>query len=224
MHDVPASHYEYVIKANYNDVSTIKQQGFAYMDQVDGWCSYRKAGFLMDLILKAKPQVVLEIGVWGGKSLIPMAYALKANGSGVIYGIDPWSTEASLEEVKDESNIAYWGTIDHENVMNWLIVKLFQFELKNHVQLIRSTSADAPLIADIDILHIDGNHSDKTSYLDVTKWVPLVKSGGWIIFDDMTWYEKGSFTTAHAVEWLDAHCIRVAVFNDNCLWGAWVKP
>jgi len=62
-----------------------------------------------------------------------------------------------------------------------------------------------------------------TSYLDVTKWVPLVKSGGWIIFDDITWYENGQFTNARAVDWLNAHCKKFAEFQDNCVWGIWVK-
>jgi hypothetical protein len=96
--------------------------------------------------------------------------------------------------------------------------------LEHQIKLIRGTSLEVQPIFDIDILHIDGNHSDVTSYIDVTKWVPLVKSGGWIIFDDMTWYENGKFTNARAVEWLDTHCKKIAEFQDNCVWGVWVKP
>jgi hypothetical protein len=62
------------------------------------------------------------------------------------------------------------------------------------------------------------------SYLDVTKWAPLVKSGGYIILDDMTWCEKGVFTTARACEWLDANCMKFTEFTDTCKWGVWVKP
>ena len=76
----------------------------------------------------------------------------------------------------------------------------------------------------IDILHIDGNHSEQASYLDVTKWVPLVRSGGWIFFDDMTWFENGVFTTARAVEWLNANCYKLAECTDVCTWGVWIKP
>ena len=68
------------------------------------------------------------------------------------------------------------------------------------------------------------HHSDVTSYVDVTKWVPLMKSGSWIVFDDMTWYENGVFTTARAVEWLNAHCYKLAEFKDNSVWGIWIKP
>jgi hypothetical protein len=91
------------------------------------------------------------------------------------------------------------------------------------VEIIRSTSAEAPLIEQIDILHIDGNHSSITSFIDVIKWVPVVKKGGWIIVDDISWYENGVFTQAESVEWLDRNCHRMGEIADTCHWGVWVK-
>lgn len=219
-HAKPLSHYEYVAQ----DVSKIKQTAFKFMRQLDGWCSEEKASILIDLILTTKPQKIVEIGVWGGKSLVPMAYALKANEKGIIYGIDPWDNHASIQWMKDEANTAFWSQVDHEAILRRLIQKIDQFELGNHIDLLKCTSEDAPPISDIDILHIDGNHSEETSYFDTTKWVPLVKSGGWIIFDDMTWNEEGFFTTARAVEWLNTNCIKYTQHNDICDWGIWRKP
>ena len=80
------------------------------------------------------------------------------------------------------------------------------------------------MIYNIDMLHIDGNHSEKTSFYDVTKWAPQVTSGGFIIFDDINWCENGTLTTGRAVQWLDEHCIKVGEFSDSCVWGIWVKP
>ncbi|HEY2810264.1 MAG TPA: class I SAM-dependent methyltransferase [Rhabdochlamydiaceae bacterium] len=222
-----ATHYEYVIPATQQQqrfVTDIKTEAFAYMRHLDGWCSEQKASVLIDIICRVRPKKIVEIGVWGGKSLIPMACALRANECGKIFGIDPWDSSASLEEVMHESNRAYWSYADHELVYSQLKEKISTFTLQDYIQLIRSTSEAAPDIIDIDILHIDGNHSEKTSYFDVIKWVPHVKPGGWIIFDDMTWYENGIFTTARAIEWLNTHCIKFAQFNDNCTWGIWIKP
>lgn len=220
----PASHFEQVVEMNKRD-TVLKQQAYDFMNQLDGWCTRPKAAILIDIVTKARPQIIVEIGVWGGKSLVPMAAALKANGEGMIYGIDPWNNIDSLENVTNESNLAYWGYVDHEAVMQQLISKIQHFDLENHIELIRSTSVDAAPIQDIEILHVDGNHSEKTSYFDVTKWVPLMKSGGWIIFDDMTWYENGVFTTARAVEWLNTNCIKFAEFRDDMsVWGIWIKP
>ena len=76
-------------------------------------------------------------------------------------------------------------------------------------------------------MHIDGNHSEEASYADVAKWVPLVNSGGWIVFDDVTWHNRlGVYTTKKAVEWLDRNCMRLAQFHDTgeTEWVLWIKP
>jgi len=218
--DQKPSHYEMTI-----DHQAIKKEAFAYMGVLHGWCSQDKAGVLIDLILKNKPKVILEIGVWGGKSLIPMACALRANRDGIIYGIDPWETKASLQGLTNEANKGFWGWVDHTAVMQGLIDRIEEFDLGAYIELIRDTSENADPIYNIDILHIDGNHSDETSFIDATKWVPLVKPGGLIIYDDITWSENGvSASQARAVAWLDEHCIKLAEFSDICVWGIWIKP
>jgi predicted O-methyltransferase YrrM len=203
---------------------SLKQELSFRMLELHGWCSFEKACFLVDLIAKTKPHVIVEIGVWGGKSLIPMAYALRNNNQGTIFGIDPWLSQESTQWTLDEANRNFWDHANHEWVYQHLIEKIAQFGVAPQIQLLRCTSEAAEPIQRIDILHIDGNHSDPTSYLDVTKWVPLVNSGGWIIFDDMTWSENGMGTTARAARWLDEHCHKFAEFTDVCTWGVWVKP
>ncbi len=218
------SHYEYTTNEVIPiDVGQVKTSAFQFMDKLDGWCSHQKASILIDLILKFKPKTVLEIGVWGGRSLVPMACALKANTQGIIYGIDPWDSLASIEEAQNESNKDWWSKVDHNAVLQKLIGRIDEFKLVDQIKLLKTTSEKADPILNIDILHVDGNHSDKTSYFDVQKWVPMVNKGGFIIFDDMTWTENGINTTARAVEWLDENCIKIGEYQDNCLWGIWQK-
>ncbi len=219
----PVSHYEYAIPHQPQNVQ-LKRQSFAYMSQLEGWCSEDKAAVLIDLVVKYKPQVIVEIGVWGGKSLVPMANALRANGSGKIYGIDPWDNQESIKEIMSEENLEFWNRADHSSILDRLNKWIRRYGLKEQIDLLRCTSEQAPLIYSIDMLHIDGNHSEKTSFFDVTKWAPLVKSGGFIIFDDINWCENGTLTTSRAVQWLDEQCIRVGEFTDSCVWGVWVKP
>ena len=204
--------------------SSVKTQAFEFMNQLEGWCSQHKASVLMDLVLQEKLEVVVEIGVFGGKSLIPMACALKANGKGKIFGIDPWDSHASIQGAINEANKSWWEELDHQMILRGLTKKIHQFALTDQIELIQSTSEAAPLIQGIQMLHVDGNHSDETSYLDVTKWVPLMKSGGWIIFDDIDWYENGMNTTSRAIEWLNNNCTKCSEFTDTCTWGIWVKP
>jgi predicted O-methyltransferase YrrM len=203
--------------------ASVKNSAYWYMDQIYGWCSHSKASILIDIIQRISPQKIVEIGVWGGKSLVPMAYALKNQGSGKIYGIDPWDSNESIQGVQNEANRAYWGQVDHEAVFQSLLVNLDRFDLNGYVELIRNSSANADPIEGIDLLHIDGNHSDITSYIDVTKWVPLVNPGGWIVVDDISWYENGAFTQAESVKWLNEHCHKMAEIVDVCTWGIWVK-
>lgn len=214
----PISHFEYVASEQFGSDESLKQRVYLSMDQLEGWCPKQKASILINLILMIKPKIVVEIGVFGGKSLVPMAYALKQNGFGKIYGIDPWTNAASVEGM-DGVNKEYWGSVNHIAIMQGLILKIREFGLEKYVKLIRDTSAAASPIPDIDILHIDGNHSEETSYIDATKWVPLVRKGGLVIFDDTNWS-----TTKKAVEWVDLHCIKLAEFKGNNIWGIWVKP
>lgn len=215
-----ASHYEYVAAqpSQLDMAAKVKQKALQYMNGLEGWCSDYKACFLIDLILASKPKKVVEIGVWGGKSLIPMACALQANGEGIIYGIDPWSPQASSEGM-DGVNKEWWSGVNHQLVLDGLLQKIHQFNLDDRIELIRTTSHQASPIYDIGLLHVDGNHSEKTSLQDVNKWVPLVKKGGIIIFDDVTWG-----TTGKAVQWLDKNCIKVAEVKGDNVWGIWIKP
>ncbi|HEX2579776.1 MAG TPA: class I SAM-dependent methyltransferase [Rhabdochlamydiaceae bacterium] len=216
----PPSHMEQIITY---DAARVKQQAFGFMNQLTGWCTESKAGVLIDIVLKTRPQKILEIGVYGGKSVIPMACALQALGRGIIYGIDPWDNNAAIQGVMNEDNLKYWALIDLQAIKRELMMKIRQFNLENQIVLLETTSEAAEPIYDIDILHIDGNHSDVTSYFDVTHWVPFVRPGGWIILDDMTWYENGVFTTARAAKWLDDHCKKLAEFKDDSIWGIWIK-
>ena len=218
----PNSHYEYSVKAN-NGIESekrFKQTALYAMRQLQGWCSEYKASTLMDLVWLMRPQTIVEIGVFGGKSLVPMAYALKALGTGgIAYGIDPWSSTASAEG-QDGSNEDYWKNLDHDSILSELQNKITVFNLTNQITLVRATSEEAPPIENIDILHIDGNHSNDASYYDICKWGPLVRKGGMIIFDDITWS-----TTDKALTFLDDNYTKLLQIDDEeNSWGIWIKP
>jgi GR25 family glycosyltransferase involved in LPS biosynthesis len=216
-----ASYVEYITSFDAEETFQIKQNVFSMMHHLEGWCSYEKASILVDLVFKTQPDTIVEIGVFGGKSLIPMAYALKVLGKGKAYGVDPWDGKESIQGMMSPIDREWWGNLDHLEIMHGLVEKIKEFELQEYIYLIPNTSSKAQSIEDIDILHIDGNHAEEICYHDVLKWVPLVKEGGWIIFNDIAWNENGQYTTARAVEWLNTHCIKFAEFNKS--WGIWIK-
>lgn len=221
--NMPESHFEYVAQQDQHAIAVlVKQQAFQAMRELEGWCAESKAAILIDLILASKPDIVVEIGVFGGKSLVPMAYALKNNGHGKAFGIDPWSSQESIQGM-DEANKTWWHKLDHQAILNGLIAKINKFNLQNQITLIKATSKDAPAINDIDFLHIDGNHSEETSYFDVTKWVPLVKKGGIIVLDDVTWVINGKQSQSKSLKYLDEHCTKQGQYSDGCDWAIWIK-
>ncbi len=214
----PPSHYEQIAeKLDLSYQNAAKTSAFAAMASLEGWCSTNKASILMDLIFILKPKTIVEIGVWGGKSLIPMAFALKANNQGKIYGVDPWDAQASIQGMEGQ-NKNWWGKIDHAQIYNGLAKQIERLELTPQIELIKATSKAASPISPIDLLHIDGNHSDEASYLDVQKWVPLVAEGGLIVFDDINWK-----TTKRAVDYLNTNCTKLFEYQGANTWGVWVK-
>lgn len=222
-HTLSPSHMEYLAEARVT-TEDVKQEAFTAMSYLEGWCSLKKAEVLIDLILLSKPSVVVEIGVFGGKSLIPMAFALRANGWGKVYGIDPWDSNESIKGL-DERNEAWWKSIDHQEIFSQLMQRIDGFNLQQQIELIVSTSEQAPPIYEIDILHIDGNHSAESSYHDVIKWVAMVKKGGLVILNDVSWLDPFTqeLTQSRSVKWLNAHCKRKNIFRESSDWAIWIK-
>ena len=73
--------------------------GWERLSKLDGWCSEKKARVLCALVSFFRPNVCVEIGVFGGKSLFAMASACYEYG-GTVHGIDPWTKDEALEAVQ----------------------------------------------------------------------------------------------------------------------------
>lgn len=185
---------------------------------IPGWCSPEKADALVRIILTHRPSLCVEIGVFGGSSLIPQALALEALGQGVIYGIDPWENAAALEAMADEANRSWWSGVNLETIYQGCKSLLVAQGLASRCKLLRAKAegiADVFLDGSIDLLHIDGNHSEELSVRDVCLYLPKVRPGGHIFFDDVTWTEGGVRTTGRAVAMALAECDHVEDVSDE---------
>lgn len=157
---------------------------------LDGWCSVEKAAILAALVLSKKPSSVVELGVWGGRSLLPMAFACQALKSGMVTGIDPYSPNASADGQLG-ANQKWWSEQDHKAVKDKFLGFVRLFKLDGHVRLIEQPSGDVNTEGmRIQILHSDGNHGEQALH-DAEKYGPLVDVGGFVICDDLCW-EGGS--------------------------------
>jgi len=188
---------------------------------IQGWCSADKALKFIEIINDIKPDLCLEIGVFGGSSLIPQAIALKENGKGLVYGIDPWCNHSAIEEMENQANKEWWGGLDLNQVYLHCKYNIERFGVEDYCKLLKNKSIDViDLFADnsIDILHIDGNHCEKLAYEDSVNYFPKVKSGGYIFFDDISWSENGSeISTQKGLNFLRQYCEELGVVGKDCM-------
>jgi predicted O-methyltransferase YrrM len=193
----------------------------SHLGMIDGWCEKEKAKKLYDIISEIKPDICVEIGVFGGSSLLPQALALKHNNKGIIIGIDPWTNSCAIEEMENKANKDWWGTVNLESVYRKFLEKVKLYEVEKFVQVYRNKSSEVVNRFEensIDVLHIDGNHCEKLSYGDAVDYYPKIKVGGYVFFDDINWSENTKdISTQKGVNYLLQYCEKIGVFGKDCL-------
>lgn len=107
-----------------------------------------------------------------------------------------------------------WNGVNLNQVYLSYMVMLNKYEIADYCITLKTTSEKAaPEIDSIDILYIDGNHSEASSLLDVNLYLPKVHSGGYIWFDDASWPR-----TQKARDLLLESCDYVKSIDDgNCI-------
>lgn len=154
-------------------------------DRIPGWCPLEKALDLAATVVALRPKVVIEIGVFGGKSLLPMALACAALECGKVIGIDPWCPKASVEGYSGE-NALWWSKLDHEKIFRGFVTNVDRLGVTAHVEIQRVTSNAAKLPQRIDLWHADAQHTTQTTR-DIRRFAPLVRCGGIAVLDDLDW-------------------------------------
>lgn len=152
-------------------------------EKIEGWCTPEKAIRMAALV---KPtDVCVELGVFGGRSLLPLCLASR----NVVHGIDAWEKSASNEGENSPENDEWWSKIDYNKMYNYtrdLMGKNNCFNCKLH----KMTSEKAVTLFEdesIDVLHQDSNHSEKISCIEIELYDKKIRKGGYWIFDDTNW-------------------------------------
>lgn len=167
-----------------------------------GWCDLEKALKLAAITVALRPTLAVEVGVFGGRSLQPVAIAMKHLRHGKIIGIDPWNKQASAQDMGDPANIQWWTHLDHERVYNKCIDEIRISGIEQHVEIIRRKSDEVdPEQWVVDIYHCDGNH-EETAYRDTVRYASRVRVGGICVCDDIGW---SSGAPQRGVDWLLAN-------------------
>lgn len=155
-----------------------------------GWCTPEKGKRMAELAREA--YFIVELGVFGGRSLVAMALALRdsSNDFSRVDGIDPYTPAAALEGTNDPANDEWWTHLDYEAVARAAQESLYRLELMPYARLVRMRSLDVVdfyIDGTLDLLHQDSNHSEEVSCEEVTRWTPKIRPGGYWVFDDTNW-------------------------------------
>lgn len=150
-----------------------------------GWCSEEKAAELARLVREYRPAVVCEVGVFGGRSLLPMAAACRDAGAGVVYAVEPWSTAAATEGRVRDIDREWWSAVDLADVKRQFFAAVLGAGLSPVVRVLEGRWRDVhPAVPEIDLAHIDGNHSPEVSREDTRLMLAKLRPGGWLVMDD----------------------------------------
>jgi predicted O-methyltransferase YrrM len=123
-----------------------------------------------------KPSVCVEIGSARGKSACYVATALRENGQGHLYAIDPHAP-------------TNWNDSESVETYDLMRKNLAQLGLDGFVTLVRqdSVSAAKEWTKPIDLLFIDGDHSYEGAKADWINFSKFINPFGLVVFHDTLW-------------------------------------
>lgn len=171
------------------------------------WCPMIKAHTLASLVIALRPALTVEIGVWQGASLVPMALAHRAIGFGRVIAVDPWAATASVQGQVNPEDVKWWVEVDHEKAYQTFITVLAEEGLSQFVEVVRATSDEFTPPDNVNLFHLDGNHGDQ-ALRDIQRFEPKVSRKGVIIMDDYDWQGGGVRKACAALEsagWIEQY-------------------
>jgi|SRR5262245_7467695 len=164
---------------------------FEQCARLEGWATLDKMRVLASIIFKLRPRCVVESGVFGGRSLIPLALACRAIGHGHVTGFDPWSAACALQGEHRPEDADWWSrSVDYEAIYKGFVRAVLDFDLTawcSWHRLPSRTGAAWHPPRSVDVFHQDSNHSELVSCQEVRLWCAKVRPGGIWVFDDSDW-------------------------------------
>lgn len=161
------------------------------------WGGMEKPQVLAAMVVSLRPEVSVEIGVFGGNSFMGLALAHKYIGHGIAVGIDPWNNAAACDGYEGE-NLEYWKRVNLEEIYQDFKRNVFEQSTSNVVRIEREKSDNVVVPQNIGLLHIDGQHSEQ-AVRDVRRFAANVRAGGIAVLDDTGWQNGSDAPVQRAV-------------------------
>lgn len=172
----------------------------ALTQTLPGWCTLFKAERLAAMVLDLKPDISVEVGIFGGRSFMPIALAHKFIGKGVAIGVDPWTVESASEGYTGEDK-EWWGSQNMALIRSGFLKELSRMNVRKFTRIIELRSDDFEPPSGIGLLHLDGQHTEQT-VREVKKFASRMLIGGLIVLDDIHWSNEGRTDVSSAAQWL----------------------
>jgi predicted O-methyltransferase YrrM len=159
-----------------------------------GGASIFKGTLMGALIVAEGMRTIVEIGVHRGRSLVALGVAARRVSGARVWGVDPYALTAYPDPSMGGSGpagVADWlRDHDFEAAHRDAREAIGRLGLGEVCELLRETGADAaPRFSpeSIDLLHVDGNHSEEAVRADLELYLPRVRPGGVVVIDDISW-------------------------------------
>jgi predicted O-methyltransferase YrrM len=135
-----------------------------------------------------KEGLIVEIGVFGGVSILNIIDLCIANGTKIV-GVDPWDLTVPGDEVSQKLSMLRFHKENLKNAHDNLRSICNKLVYEDHITLLKEFSHRAVNSFEdesIDLLYIDGDHSYDAVLMDLDLWYPKVKKGKVIWGDDFS--------------------------------------
>ena len=159
-----------------------------------GGCSHQKALIMGLVISKYELKKTADIGVYRGRSLFPQAIAHQLFSNGMVYGIDPYSNEAAVQNDRPDLQTEldeFVKVTDFQMLYNE-VSDIISNNYENNCIIVRKKSSEAAIDfkknnIKFGLVHIDGNHDTAFVMEDVNNYFPLLEEKSFIVLDDISW-------------------------------------
>ena len=168
--------------------------------------------FAYDLVATLRPALLVELGVDRGESYFAFCQAAAEHQTGTrCFGVDTWRGDQHAGGY-DETTFAQVS--EHNRAHYESFSTLLRSEFDGALDRFEDES--------IDVLHLDGLHTEAAVRHDVDSWLPKLRPGGLLLLHDVRVRSKG-FGVWRIWDQLQQQS-RSWTFDDGPGLGVWQKP
>ncbi len=131
--------------------------------------------FAYDLVAQLRPRLLVELGTDRGESYFAFCQSARENGTGTrAFAIDHWQGDSHVGSYDDT-------TFAEVSAHNLKYYREFSTLLRSSFD--EALERFAP--ESIDLLHLDGHHTEEAARHDVEWWLPKLRPGGILLLHDV---------------------------------------